>query len=363
MSGKSGAKQLYIVDEASGYPEEIFTSIFCNLAGGGKALLTGNPTRLSGTFHGAFHANRARWKTLHVSSLNTPNFHGGNIPGLAGPKWHAWALGEWGGPGNPIYDVRVLGRFPAQGENAVVPLEYVEAGKARWPSASDDGELEIGVDVAREGDDESILAALRGTKLLELQDVKIDRSAAAMPPGPQVGEAIVRMARRLRRPEDRYRTRIKIDAIGVGTAVLDYLVLSYSDEFEIVAVNTACSADTWLIVAPATEGAPAKTAHDEYRNLRAQLAFGVARWLREGGAIPDDGKLEAELVAPTFSFRERGKLAVEDKRDVKKRLKRSPDRADALALAVYDPPRAETDRWVPDTDDANAYRLGGGRGF
>ncbi len=400
MSGKSGTDQLFIVDEASGYPEEIFTSVFGNMAGGGKVVLFSNPTRTSGTFFDAFRDKRHAWKTLHVSSLNTPNFHGGSVPGLAAPHWHETvAIPLWGGPGSPLYDVRVLGNFPSQGENVVVPMALVTAARGRWPTASDDGDLEIGVDVAREGDDESVLAALRGKKLLELEAVRLDRGPEAMPPGPQVAEAVVRMARRLRRAAgdmaarsageplkpgdqvsvggdvgalrrlarergpgmweistpsgvlfrrqeqiirfarpDQQKARIKVDSIGVGTAVLDYLLLHYRDEFEIVGVNSACSADAWLIVAPASDSSAAKTAADEFRNLRAQMAFGVAKWLRDG-AIPEDGKLEAELVAPTFSFKERGKIQVEDKREVKKRLRRSPDRADALALAVYDPPR------------------------
>jgi hypothetical protein len=400
MSGKSGTDQLFIVDEASGYPEEIFTSVFGNMAGGGKVVLFSNPTRPSGTFFEAFHGKRHAWTTLHVSSLNTPNFHGGHVPGLAAPKWHEdLAIPLWGGPGSPLYDVRVLGNFPSQGENVVVPMALVAAARGRWATTPDEGDLEIGVDVAREGDDESILAPLRGKKLLELEAVKLDRSVNAMPPGPQVAEAAVRMARRLRRGSsavgaanaplhygdqvtvdgqvgalrrlaqerqpgvwweivtesgvlfrrqeqlvrfaqpDQQRPRIKVDCIGVGTAVLDHLLLNYRDEFEILGVNTACAADASLIVAPATSISPAKTAADEYLNLRAQIAFGVTTWLREGGAIPEDGKLEAELVAPTFSFKQRGKIQVEDKREVKKRLRRSPDRADALALAVYNPPR------------------------
>ncbi len=365
MAGKSGAEQLYIVDEASGYPEDILTAIFGNLAGGGKVLLTGNPTQLSGTFHAAFHGSRAQWKTLSVASTSTPNFHGGNIPGLAGPTWHAWALETWGGPGNPIYDVRVLGRFPSQGENSVVALVLVEAAKGRWATTAEDGDgLDLGVDVARGGDDETIVAPRRGRKLLPLESVKLDRAPEAIPPGHQVGEAVVKIARTLRRATDTRKARIKVDAIGVGTSVLDYLVASYGREFDIVGVNSASSADDWLIVAPATSAGPAKTAKDEYRNLRSQMGFGVAAWLRAGGAIPEDGKLEAELVAPTFFFAGAGKIAIEEKDAVKRRLKRSPDRADALALAVYEPlPPVKILPPAPPKDRSSLPRFSGSGGM
>jgi phage terminase large subunit len=262
--------------------------------------------------------------------------------GLATPKWHTdTAIKLWGGPGQPLYDMRVLGNFPSQAENAIVPMVLLEQGVARWPSTQPEetDELEIGVDVARGGDDESVLAPRRGRKVFELEAVAIDRAAGALPPGPQVGEAIVRMARRLRKPTDRLRPRVKIDSIGVGTAVVDYLVLHHKGELEIVAVNSASAADAWLVLAPGTGVSPRKTAADEYRNLRTQLAFGVTLWLREGGALPDDDKLGQELVAATFYFRENGKIAAEDKDEVKKRIRRSPDRADAVALAIYSPPR------------------------
>jgi hypothetical protein len=68
--------------------------------------------------------------------------------------------------------------------------------------------------------------------------------------------------------------------------------------------------------------------------LRDQLWFGLQQWLKDGGTIPQDPKLEAELVAPTYAFDVRGRIKVEPKEKIKERLRRSPDRADALALAV-----------------------------
>jgi hypothetical protein len=73
-----------------------------------------------------------------------------------------------------------------------------------------------------------------------------------------------------------------------------------------------------------------------YHRLRDQLWFGLLDWLKEGGAIPDDPKLFSELVAPTYFFDARGRQEVEEKDAIKKRLRRSPDRADALCLAVFE---------------------------
>ena len=77
-----------------------------------------------------------------------------------------------------------------------------------------------------------------------------------------------------------------------------------------------------------------------YPNLRSQLWFNLRAWLRQGGAIPRDERLMSELVAPCYGFDAKGRSVVEPKEKLKQRLKRSPDRADALALGIYSAPLA-----------------------
>ena len=106
-----------------------------------------------------------------------------------------------------------------------------------------------------------------------------------------------------------------------------------SEEVEAIGINSAESSDS----------------PEEYCNLRAQLHFGCRDWLKAGGTLPGDDRLQAELVAPVSSLDARNRLKVESKDDLRKRLKRSPDRADALQLAVYEPvpaPRFERPRIV-----------------
>jgi hypothetical protein len=75
--------------------------------------------------------------------------------------------------------------------------------------------------------------------------------------------------------------------------------------------------------------------HKNYARCRDELWFGIADWLKAGGAIPDDSKLTGELVAVEYAFTPAAKIKVESKDDLRARLGRSPDRADALALAVF----------------------------
>ena len=310
MAGLSGAEILFIIDEASGFPDALWEPIFGNMAGGGRLLALGNPTQLSGPFYEAFTQKQEFWSTLHISSEESPNVLAGDvlIPGLATREWVEEKKREWGEK-SAAYQVRVAGNFPSQGDSAVIPFEAVQAAVLRWALTPADGLLHIGVDVARFGDDESVVQPRRGKKALEpfvfrgLDNVDL-------------AGRVLRIARDLRNPGEK--PRVKIDVVGNGSGVVDILKRQ-KNEIEVVPVNVAEAATA--------EG---------YHRLRDQLWFGCGDWLREGGAIPDDPKLFSELVAPTYFFDARGRQEVEEKEAVKKRLRRSPDRADALCLAVYE---------------------------
>jgi hypothetical protein len=77
-----------------------------------------------------------------------------------------WAAEQWG-IGTPQWDVRVCGNFPTQGDDSVIPLAFVEDAKLRFARMEEDerkptGPLRLGVDVARFGDDETVIRPLRG---------------------------------------------------------------------------------------------------------------------------------------------------------------------------------------------------------
>lgn len=316
MAGTSGANLLFIVDEASGVPEEIFEAIEGNRAGGARLLLLSNPTRTSGTFYEAFHGKRDFWHTIHISSEDSPNVREGKIviPGLATREWVTEKRKEWG-EGSLLYAVRCRGDFPRQDERSLIGLGDVEAAQARYAGADRTGALNVGVDAARFGSDDTAIAAIRGNVLLPI------RTLSSMD-GPSVAGKVMEVVRELRKPGER--PSVKVDVIGIGASVYDALRV-YSNEIDVIPVN-ASSASTVEV-----EGRPA------YGCLRDQLWVDIRDWLRSGGAIPDDAKLESELVGTQYGYDMRGRLKVESKDSMKKRLGRSPDRADALALAIHQP--------------------------
>jgi hypothetical protein len=310
IAGVSGAHVLYIVDEGSGVDDLIFEAIEGSRAGGAKLLVLGNPTRTSGAFYRAFTSEAASWKPLHVSSEHSPNITGEvAIPGLATSGWVAEKLNDWGEE-SPLYQVRVRGNFPMQAENCVIGLALVEKARARYEDTPSSGMLRIGVDVARFGDDETVIWPVRNLIALE---PKILKSFDTV----QVAGRVIECVEAQRRNDEP--VRIQVDVIGVGAGVADILRSSQHRGIEVVDVN-----------------AGGTSTDDTYARVRDEMWFQMKSWLADGGAIPDDGKLHEELLTPTYSFLPTQRIKVESKDEIKKRLNgRSTDRADALALALY----------------------------
>lgn len=320
IQGLSGARQLIMVDEASGYPEPLFGALQGNLGGGGKMVLTSNPTQTSGTFFDAFGKNRDHWERISISSLESPNFNPllPRVPGLATPEWLTFSALEWGGEESPLYQVRALGNFPTQGSNAVVGTAIVDAAVARWETTSGEGALALGLDVARYGDDDSVIAPRRGKKIFELlkEHGKSTDQIAAWALDTAIEMRADGSKDEAGRPNET--VTINVDTIGIGAGVADTL-RAYEK--------------SWLIIVD-VNSSEAAFDPERFTNRRSEMAFAVADFLKEGGALPKDGALEGELVAPVYDFDPQGRRRVESKDAIKKRIRRSPDRADAVALVV-----------------------------
>ncbi|MDA1257975.1 MAG: hypothetical protein O3C10_09065 [Chloroflexi bacterium] len=130
---------LFVVDEASGVREDIFEAIEGSMtSAGARLLLLGNPTALGGTFYEAFHRRRELWHTMHISAFDTPNVASGEIeiPGLVSPQWVSDAALNWG-EDSPMYQVRVLGEFPSEGEDSLIALRLIEAAVLGVPQEAE----------------------------------------------------------------------------------------------------------------------------------------------------------------------------------------------------------------------------------
>ncbi|MBO6289800.1 MAG: PBSX family phage terminase large subunit [Alphaproteobacteria bacterium] len=169
--------------------------------------------------------------------------------------------------------------------------------------------LIIGIDVARFGDDATVMCFRRGRVCLEFKIFKhLDNVAVA-----NQATFFIRQFRP---------ARVFIDAGGVGGGVVDILL------------------DRGLkrVVRPVMFGAGALM-EERYHNRRAEMWDELRQWLEneQGAQLPSDELLAAELCAVNKKYDSRGRLQLEEKAEIKRRIGRSPDMADALALTFAEP--------------------------
>lgn len=297
---------LFVLDEASGISDEIFEAINGALTGSdNRLLMCGNPTRNSGFFKRAFFEDRTMYRVQKVSSAESGRVSSGYCEQLVRQY----------GSDSDVVRVRVLGEFPKSESDGLVSLESVEAAMMRELQYK--GSLVIGVDVARQGNDLTAFAARIGDCALPIETWRHSDLMAT------TGK-IVHLTRDLMERYGKSRVSIRIDDDGIGAGVTDRL-----REVLHVAKITPCH-----------NGGKAR--NKKYANFVTECYFTLRERLQEGAiSLPRDDELSAELTTRKYSLTSSDKLILERKDEFKKRIGRSPDRADALALAFA--PSVEVD--------------------
>ncbi len=290
-----GGRILIIFDEASAIPSCIWevaegamtdknTEIFF--------ISFGNPTRNEGRFYECFGRFRHRYYTLKVDSRTVPITNKSQIN-----KWI-----EDYGLDSDFVKIRVLGEFPSSGSASLIQRNDITAACERELNESvfKHAPRIIGVDVARFGEDKTVIARRQGLKLFELKKYS---SLDTM----EVSDAVIREIESFK-PQ-----AVFIDLGGVGAGVYDRLKwLNYN----VFGVDFA--------------GRPERK--DKYINKRAEIWCRMADWLKQAD-IPEDIDLKEDLAGPAYYFRgDNAQILLEKKQDMKKRGLASPDCADAVAL-------------------------------
>lgn len=356
-AGISGDGLLYLIDEASGIAPAIFEAIEGNRMGGASLVLFSNPTQTTGEFFDAFNGHQSEYIRFTLSSEETPNVIAGRrvIPGLATREQILAFRRKWGPDykRDPRYRVRVLGEFPLAGTNKVITHEQTKRGqlvwytfaaqllgrealldneeqwsrivatarelhrvREAWESKTHEAPLCIGVDPARFGDDLAVIRPRRGYRLF--RSVTLPKCD-----GQLLADEVLRVVRLHRRSEHE-RPPVFIDSIGLASSPVDFL--RPSRELHLVEVNSGES--------------PSEGSEDDYVNLRAELHFGLSEWIDGGGGWEPHESLEKEMREASYFLDRFGRVQIEEKKLIKARLGRSPDEADAAALAVRDIHRA-----------------------
>lgn len=313
---------LFIVDEASGVEQAVFDAIQGNRAGGGKLLITGNPTQTGGEFFDAFHGKKADPDDPSsigyvTTTLSTEAASAYSIPGLATPDYIRERAAEWGVE-SPLYKVHVRGEFALAEDGRIFTLALLEEAVARHADTKAEGPLYIGLDPAGPGGagDESALALRRGKKMLAIYAKRglSEQAHVAW----VVGAAKEHGA-------SGQRVTVVIDRDGpVGWAVLN----AFREALPRLGLR--------IDLVPIRSSDRARRKPQDYERVRDELAANAHAWVVDGGALPDDPKLVGDLHADSWEYQVTGRLKVTRKDKVRAEIGRSPDRGDAVKLACWE---------------------------
>jgi hypothetical protein len=318
IEGAHAKYLIYIFDEAKAIPADIwdsaegaFSTAGDDTEGRAYALAISTPGQPSGRFYDIHKQKQGyrEWWTQHITLEQAIN------AGQISQQWADERAKAWG-KNSAVYKNRVLGEFDESGEHAVIPLEWIEASNNRYLEWLDSGGVPsgkkaYGVDVARYGEDKTVICEIIGKVVTQM----VSRSKqSTMVTAGEVSTLLDKQ------------TRCYIDVIGVGAGVVDRLrELGYK---KVLGVNVSHKTNI-------TD----KSGEIGFPNLRSALWWILREALDPDGdillAIPPDDDLTGDLSAPAYEYTSNGHYKVESKDDMRKRISRSPDKADALALAYY----------------------------
>ena len=296
FAGLHAEHVLVIYDEASAIPDKIWeVSEGAMTTPRAIWVCYGNPTRNTGRFRECFYSDAARWHTENIDSRTCRMTNK--------PELQNWV--DTYGEDSDFVRVRIRGVFPRAGSMQFISSETVDMAMMREIPFEAYYHLPIvvSVDVARYGDDKSIINVRQGRKLLE--QIKF-RELNTMEVARETAGVIQKV-----RPAATF-----VDEVGVGAGVVDRLrQLGY----EVIGVNAGNSPDD----------------DETYYNKRVEMWGRMRDWLKDAD-IPNDKDLRAALIGVEYGFtdsRSGEKLRLERKADMKKRGLDSPDEGDALAYS------------------------------
>lgn len=289
-----GKTVFVIFDEASG----VFSKVWEVAEGAltdGEAFFFGfgNPTRPDGEFADCFDKHSHLYRTRHIDSREVTHTN----------KQALQLIIDKYGEDSDEVKVRIRGLFPSQSFNGFINIDTVKMAQERELVVDHGAALIMAVDVARFGNDSSVIKFRQG------------RDARSIPTKRFKGLTLVKLAEICMREADIYKPdAIVIEGTGIGAGVIDIM---RDRGYKVIEVYPGAAADR----------------HDLYINRRAEYWSIMRDWLFEEGCINDDDGLFTQLTTILYMLdRHEQRLKLEPKEEMKKRGLPSPDDADTLAL-------------------------------
>jgi hypothetical protein len=361
---------LVVVDEGGGISEILGRSLEALMTGDHTRLLVvGNPpTDNEGSWFERC-CNSTLYNVIPIGALDTPNFTGEdagvckscppNVPEhsvathLVDRQWVADVESEFG-EDSAFVEARVHAKFPRNSTSRVIPYSWCEMAVDN-ENPAEGNIIRLGVDVASDGGDELVVARADGYSCYITHRSSGAENANAVDVAEKILKEIISAEKEHEKRGIRDQVVVKIDATGMGWGVVGILEQCYTEgrhHSEIVGVIVG------------------ETAKDraKFVNQRAEMWWAgrlmfqpqrlddgsVAQMVR----IENDRRLLAQLSAPSFGSDAAGRLTIERKKDLKRKGQPSPDRAEAVLLALYEPPSRRAKLQIPvSIGQDNPWRL------
>jgi hypothetical protein len=298
-----GRRAFALFDEASALPDAVWDTVEGALTDAGTELFWcafGNPTRSTGRFRECCAGGRFahRWQNRQIDSRTVRMTNKAQI--------ETWVKDY--GEDSDFVRVRVKGLFPRAGSLQFIDAERLAAAVERPLVVDPSAPLVMGVDIARQGEDQTVIRLRRGLDARSIPAVKF-----RIPDLMQIASRVMEQVT-LHKPD-----AVFVDGTGIGWGVHDRLV------------QLGCPHLTGVDFAGRADRRDLGDAGARYANKRAEMWGFMKEWCR-AGCLPDDRDLLADLGAVEYGYDASDAILLERKDDMRRRGLASPDDGDALAL-------------------------------
>ncbi len=312
MAGIHGDYTLVVIDEVSDIPDGVVVAAEASLSSGkdNRILIAGNPTKQEGPLWRVCTTDRSSWWVYEITGdPDDPK----RAPRIS-VEWARQMIASWGIE-NPWVQVNVFGRFPkTQSDKLLGPEDVGEAARRTIGEGDFNHYAKVlGVDVARFGDDRSVIFPRQGPVLFQ-PTVMRNKSTD------ELGDQVMRVASKWGSDAT------FIDEVGIGAGTIDHV---RRHGFNAIGVNNGSSA----------------TDPAHFASKWSEMWWTAAEWVKSVGCIPNHPELLTELQAPKYWFDTKQRLVVESNKDLKARLGYSLDLASAFLNTFAGPvlPRQRPD--------------------
>jgi hypothetical protein len=302
-----------ILDEAGGIPTDLYTAAEAvTTSADSRVLAIGNPDRRGTEFHRIFRED-ATWNKITISAYDTPNFTGEWVPEdvkplLIQPGWVDRQKVAWG-EDSARFKSKVLGEFPDEDDTAFFSQGAIDKGMDIDIPEDDQAYKWLGVDLARFGDDDSVIYLNNGGRLRRYAKWT---KATSVESANRVHQAAIETGA----------SQVRVDGAGLGGPVIDQLAVLAQNKYTVISMM----------------GSAASPDRSRWYNARA-FNFDSLREQMLDGKIdidPDDKELFDEMMMLRYKFSSLGSIQIESKDDMRSRGIKSPDNLDSAVYATVD---------------------------